>query len=64
MKYIFYTLLSLFVLVSCNTTKEYLSRSDNDKTIFDAIKTLKKHNTDTVALGAFRVYIRQLNKET
>jgi hypothetical protein len=55
MKYIFYTLLSLFVLVSCNTTKEYLSRSDNDKTIFDAIKTLKKHNTDTVALGALPV---------
>ena len=55
MKYIFYTLLSLFVLASCNTTKEYLSRSDNDKTIFDAIKTLKKHNTDTVALGALPV---------
>ena len=55
MKHIFYTLLSLFVFASCNTTKEYLSRSDNDKTIFDAIKTLKKHNTDTVALGALPV---------
>ena len=55
MKYIFYTLLSLLVLVSCSTSKEYLSRSDNDKTIFDAIKTLKKHNTDTVALNALPV---------
>ena len=42
MKYIFYTILSLFVLVSCKTSKNYLERSDNDNTLFDAVKTLKK----------------------
>jgi hypothetical protein len=52
MKYIFYTILSLFVLISCKTSKDYLSRSDNDNTIFDAIKTLKKQSGDTGALNA------------
>lgn len=55
MRYIFYTLISLVILVSCKTNKEYLSRSDNDNTLFDAIKTLKKHNTDTAALNALPV---------
>lgn len=55
MKYIFYTLLSLTILASCKTSKDYLSRSDNDNTLFDAVKTLKKHNTDTTALQALPV---------
>ncbi|MEP7238537.1 MAG: hypothetical protein ABI685_11750 [Ferruginibacter sp.] len=55
MKYIFYSILSLFILAGCKTSKDYLSRSDNDNTLFDAIKTLKKHNTDTTALNALPV---------
>ena len=55
MKYIFYTILSLFVLVSCKTSKNYLERSDNDNTLFDAVKTLKKRSSDTNALNALPV---------
>lgn len=55
MKYIFYSFLSLIILASCKTNKDYLSRSDNDNTLFDAIKTLKKHNIDTTALQALPV---------
>ena len=55
MKYIFYTLISLVLLASCNTSRDYLSRGDNDNTLFDAIKTLKKRNTDTTALSALPV---------
>ena len=55
MKYIFYTMLSLVILASCKTTKDYLSRSDNDNTLFDAVKTLKKHSSDTSALNALPV---------
>ena len=55
MKYIFYTILSLFVLASCKTSKDYLSRSDNDNTLFDAVKTLKKHSNDSNALNALPV---------
>jgi hypothetical protein len=55
MKYIFYTLISMAILAGCGTSKDYLSRSDNDNTLFDAIKTLKKHNADTTALNALPV---------
>ena len=55
MKYIFYTMLSLFVLASCKTSKNYLSRSDSDNTIFDAVKTLRKYSSDTAALNALPV---------
>ena len=55
MKYIFYILSSLLVFASCNTSKDYLSRSDNDNTLFDAVKTLKKHSNDTNALNALPV---------
>lgn len=52
MKYIFYTLLSLFILTACKTSKNYLERSDNDNSLFDAVKALKKRSTDTAALNA------------
>jgi len=55
MKYIFYSILSLFVLASCKTSKDYLSRSENDNTLFDAVKTLKKNSGDTTALNALPV---------
>lgn len=55
MRYIFYIISSLFFLTSCKTSKDYLSRSDNDKTIFDALKTLKKYSNDTAALRALPV---------
>ena len=55
MKYIFYTILSLLILAGCKTNKNYLSRSDNDNTLFDAVKTLKKHNSDTTALNALPI---------
>jgi cell fate (sporulation/competence/biofilm development) regulator YlbF (YheA/YmcA/DUF963 family) len=55
MKHIFYTLISLLLLSGCKTGKDYLSRSDNDNTLFDAIKTLKKRNNDSTALNALPV---------
>lgn len=55
MKHIYYILISLIVLAGCKTSKDYLSRSDNDNTIFDAIKTLKKHSSDSNALKALPV---------
>lgn len=53
MKYIFYPILLMLLLAGCSkASKDYLSRSDNDNTLFDALKTLKKRNTDTAALNA------------
>lgn len=45
----------LLIVSSCKTNKDYLSRSDNDNTLFEAIKTLKKRNADTTALHALPV---------
>ena len=55
MKYILYTLCSFFILASCTTSKDYLSRSDNDNTLFEAVKSLNKSNKDTSALHALPV---------
>lgn len=55
MRYIFYSIISLALLASCSTNKDYLSRSDNDNTLFDAVKTLKKRSSDTAALKALPV---------
>lgn len=55
MKYIFHTLLSLFILASCKTTKNYLEHSDSDNTLFDAVKAIKKRSSDTAALYALPV---------
>lgn len=52
MKYIFYVLIAGIVLIGCKTSKDYLSRSDNDNTLFDAVKSLKKNTADTAALNA------------
>lgn len=58
MRYIFYSLIGLIILASCGTSKDYLSRSDNDNTLFDAVKTLKKRSTDTTALNALPTLYR------
>ena len=56
MRYIFYTLLGLFLFAGCKTTSQnYLARTDNDNTLFDAVKTLKKNNSDTAALNALGI---------
>lgn len=55
MKHFFYYLFILLVFISCKTSKDFLSKSGDDRTIFDAIKTLKKNSNDTSALHALPV---------
>lgn len=56
MKPVFYTLLSLTLFfASCSTSKDYLSRVDDDKTVFDAVKALNKRATDSEAVHALPV---------
>ena len=43
---------TLFVLASCKTSKDYLSRVDEDKTLFDVVKRLDKKSSDEDALKA------------
>ncbi len=55
MKQLYYILFSLLILAGCKTNKDYLLRSDNDKTLFDAVKTLKKNSNDANAVKALPV---------
>lgn len=43
---------TLFVLASCKTSKDYLSRVDEDRTLFDVVKRLDKKSSDADALKA------------
>lgn len=56
MKQLFYPLTALILFASCSTTKkDYLSRSDEDRTLFDAVKALSKHPDDSNAVKALPV---------
>jgi len=45
----------ILLLISCKTSKDFLSRSNEDKTLFDVIKTLNKRPADTNALKALPI---------
>ncbi len=49
--FLYLFLISLF-LFSCKTSKDYLARADNDKTLFEAVKALKKNYNDSNAIKA------------
>ena len=46
-----FTIISL-LLVSCSSSRDYLSRADEDKTFFDIVKRLNKKSTDEDATRA------------
>jgi hypothetical protein len=43
------------IFLSCRTNRDFLSKSNEDKTLFDVVKTLNKRSTDTNALKALPV---------
>ncbi len=59
MKQLLFITATIFLFASCKTNKDYLSRGDEDKTLFDIVKTLNKHSSDEDAVKAMPlVYIR------
>ena len=59
MKRLLFITATLFLLASCKTSKDYLSRGDEDKTLFDIVKKLNRHNNDEDAVKALpEVYAR------
>ena len=55
MKNIYPFVFTLLILASCSTSKDYLSRIDEDKTFFDAVKSINKHADDSDAVKALPV---------
>ncbi len=43
---------ALFILASCKTSKDYLSKADEDRTLFDVVKRLNKKSSDEDAANA------------
>ena len=52
MKKLLFAITTVIVLVSCKTSKDYLSRSQDEKTLFDIVKQLNKHSDDANAVQA------------
>ncbi|MEO6229636.1 MAG: hypothetical protein ABJB11_04500 [Ferruginibacter sp.] len=63
MKIIFYFFSIIFLLYGCAVNRDYLSRADEDKTMFDVIKRLNKKSDDEDATKAItEVYSKVVNK--
>ncbi|HMK02663.1 MAG TPA: hypothetical protein VK489_00645 [Ferruginibacter sp.] len=55
MRQILHLAILMMILASCKTSKNYLSRQDDDKTLFDVVKALNKRSSDTAAVNALPV---------
>jgi len=53
---------TIFLFASCKTSKDYLSRGDEDKTLFDVVKILNKHSTDEAASKALPIVYAQVQQ--
>ena len=63
MKSLLPVIISVILFSSCKTSKDYLSRGDEDKTLYDIVKRLSKQSNDQDAVNALpEVYIRVQQK--
>ncbi len=62
MRYIFYSALFLTLLTGCKSNKDFLSRSDEDKALLDAVKALNKSNTNEDAIKALPILYTNAEK--
>jgi tetratricopeptide (TPR) repeat protein len=62
MKHILHILLVALAFTSCKTSKDYLQRSNEDKTLFDIIKKLNKSANDADALKALPIVFDNVTK--
>jgi len=62
MKTFFYPFLLFFIFTACKTSKDYLLRSDEDKTLFDIVKKLNKSGNDEDATRALAEVYKQVQQ--
>lgn len=58
-QFILYSFISLFAFSGCKSSKDYLSRADEDKTVFDVVKRLNKKALDEEATAALPILYKQ-----
>ena len=62
MKPLLLIITTVVLLTSCKTSKDYLSRADEDKTLFDIVKTLNKHSNDDSAFRALPIVYERVTQ--
>ena len=63
MKKIIPAIAVLFLFASCKTSKDYLLRSNEDKTLYDVVKKLNKHADDENASKALAEVYTQVQQK-
>jgi hypothetical protein len=56
------TLIAIILLASCKSSKDYLLRGDEDKTLYDIVKKLNKQGSDADATAALPVVYKQVQQ--
>jgi len=59
MNKILYAITALVIFASCKSSKDYLSKVDEDKTLFDIVKKLNKQSNDEAATNALPEVYKQ-----
>ena len=62
MKKFISVLIAILLLASCKSTKDYLLRSDEDKTLYDVLKKLNKQSSDASATAALPIVYKQVQQ--
>ena len=52
----------ILLFSSCKTSKDYLSRGDEDKTLFDVVKSLNKNSGNDDAIKALPIVYKQVQQ--
>lgn len=55
-------LITIVLFASCKSSKDYLLRGDEDKTLFDVVKKLNKQSSDEAATAALPVVYKQVQQ--
>lgn len=63
MKRFFPIIAAVVLFASCKTSKDYLSRSDEDRTLLDIVKQLNKKPNDTNAIKALPIVYDQVEQK-
>jgi hypothetical protein len=54
---------TVLLFAACKTSKDFLSRADEDKTLFDIVKTLNKRSTDDSATRALPIVYERVQQK-
>lgn len=62
-QFILYSIIALIAFSGCKSSKDYLSRADEDKTFFDVVKRLNKKALDEEATAALPTVYKQVQQK-